>query len=299
MSQSGLSFERLVSFCQVAEAGGVAKAARGDPVRQSQFSRQIKELQEFFGVPLVRRVGRGSALTEAGVELYRLAREQLSSLADFRMAATRRPLSLTVAAGESVLQWLVMARLPALSKRLPEVRFRFLNLPTKEAAGRLREGTVDLALVRADGGIDAFNSLPLGKLRFSWFVPGPLLPTRKPPSRRFKALAALPLAALEGRGRHREQLAGLAEQAGVTLNLRLELPSFPLVAQAVRSGSCAGILPTIAADELLSTGVVECRPAGFERLTRKMALVWSARNAGIRTVVSHAATTLAEVWRMP
>ena len=47
---TGLTLERLHSFLMVAEAGGVTKAAGGDPNRQSLFSRQIKELEEFFGV---------------------------------------------------------------------------------------------------------------------------------------------------------------------------------------------------------------------------------------------------------
>ena len=66
LQHSGLSLDRLQSFCCVAEAGGVTKAAKGDPARQSLFSRQIKELEEFFGVELMRRSGRGVALTEAG-----------------------------------------------------------------------------------------------------------------------------------------------------------------------------------------------------------------------------------------
>ena len=40
---SGLSLDRLRSFLKVAEAGNLATAAQGDAVRQSQYSRQIKE----------------------------------------------------------------------------------------------------------------------------------------------------------------------------------------------------------------------------------------------------------------
>lgn len=46
---SGLSIDRLRSFLKVAEAGNLATAAQGDVVRQSQYSRQIKELEGFFG----------------------------------------------------------------------------------------------------------------------------------------------------------------------------------------------------------------------------------------------------------
>ena len=44
----------------MAEAGGIARAAKDDAVRQSQFSRQISELEQFFGV----------ALTEPGLRAH-------------------------------------------------------------------------------------------------------------------------------------------------------------------------------------------------------------------------------------
>ncbi|MBI4661435.1 MAG: hypothetical protein HY735_21645 [Verrucomicrobia bacterium] len=42
-SRSGLSLERLKTRCEIADRGGISKAAEGDPVKQSQFSRQLRE----------------------------------------------------------------------------------------------------------------------------------------------------------------------------------------------------------------------------------------------------------------
>ena len=95
LSQSGLSLDRLQSFCLVAEAGGVTKAAKGDAARQSQFSRQIKELEEFVGTELLRRSGRGVTLTEAGRQLHTLAREHFAALGDFKADCAREPVRLT------------------------------------------------------------------------------------------------------------------------------------------------------------------------------------------------------------
>ena len=61
---SGLSLDRLRTFLRVAVAGNLAKAAKGDATQQSQFSRQIKELEAFFGVALTRRVGRRIEITD-------------------------------------------------------------------------------------------------------------------------------------------------------------------------------------------------------------------------------------------
>src|SRR5689334_689413 len=54
-SDRGLSIDRLRVLVEVHDAGGIAQAAPGDPVRQSQYSRQLRELSEFFGVEVARR----------------------------------------------------------------------------------------------------------------------------------------------------------------------------------------------------------------------------------------------------
>jgi len=81
--KGGLSLDRLASFCAVAEAGSIVKAAGGDPVRQSLISRQIRELEEFFGAELTWRRGKGLAVTPAGRRLAALVRGQLQDLDDF------------------------------------------------------------------------------------------------------------------------------------------------------------------------------------------------------------------------
>lgn len=55
LARGGLSLDRLASLVALADARGVSAAARGDPARQSQFSRQLKELEAFFGVALIER----------------------------------------------------------------------------------------------------------------------------------------------------------------------------------------------------------------------------------------------------
>ena len=58
-SLTGVSIDRLKSFLLVAEAGGHARAAPGDPVRQSQLSRQVSELEVALAQELFVRSGRG------------------------------------------------------------------------------------------------------------------------------------------------------------------------------------------------------------------------------------------------
>ena len=57
-SKGGLSLDRLRNFVLISEAGGLSRAAGRDPTRMSLFSKQIKELESFFGTSLTIRQGR-------------------------------------------------------------------------------------------------------------------------------------------------------------------------------------------------------------------------------------------------
>src|SRR5215831_11219024 len=83
-AESGLSLDRLKALLAVGAAGSIVKAAEGDPVKQSQYSRQIKELEDFFRIKLVERHGKGIRLTANGKELARISRFFLLGLSNFQ-----------------------------------------------------------------------------------------------------------------------------------------------------------------------------------------------------------------------
>src|SRR6185436_19506222 len=83
-AESGLSLDRLKAFLSVGAAGSIVKATRGDSVKQSQYSRQIKELEDFFRTKLVERHENGMRLTANGKELARISRFFLLGLSNFQ-----------------------------------------------------------------------------------------------------------------------------------------------------------------------------------------------------------------------
>jgi DNA-binding transcriptional LysR family regulator len=52
-----LSLERIRTLVEVSRAGSISQAAPGDVTHQSQYSRQLKELEQFFGTELATRYG--------------------------------------------------------------------------------------------------------------------------------------------------------------------------------------------------------------------------------------------------
>ena len=119
LREGGLSFDRLQSFCLVAQAGGVTKAAKGEANKQTLYSRQIKELEEFFGTELVRRKGRGIELTPAGERLNKVAREYFAALLDFKSECKGLPVEIVIGAGESIIRWVLLPRLAEIRKEPP------------------------------------------------------------------------------------------------------------------------------------------------------------------------------------
>jgi len=291
LNESGLSLDRLESFCLVAQAGGVTKAAKGDPTKQSLFSRQIKELEEFFGIELIRRKGRGISLTESGARLNSIARDCFASLSDFKADCKGRPVEVVVGTGDSIIQWLLMPRLDELRRQLPNVRLKFLNLATGEAVKRLADGMIDFAVVRKDAVKRPLHAAPLGKLTYSLFMPSALGAGISVKSR-LKSLDGLPLATLEGEGSFRNELAELARKEGQKLNIQVECSSFPLAARAVTKGRVAAILPSIAADDVKASGVEAVTIPMLKHFDRAMCLASNARLIRIRPILQQVAAAI-------
>src|SRR5437763_14976644 len=104
-AKGGLSLERLDAFAQIVAASGISKAAPGNLTRQSQYSRQLKELEEFFGVELVQR-GKGRfQLTPEGRELFRVIQMQIGGLEELLRRWSNARVDLRIGAGEAWLHW--------------------------------------------------------------------------------------------------------------------------------------------------------------------------------------------------
>ena len=98
-AESGLSLDRLRALVEVGAAGSMVRAAGGDPARQSQYSRQIKELEDFFQAGLVERHGKGIRLTASGRELARISRFFLLGLSNFQRGCLAEGQTYRIGAG--------------------------------------------------------------------------------------------------------------------------------------------------------------------------------------------------------
>ncbi len=296
-SDRGLSLDRLRVLLEIHDAGGIAQAAPGDPIRQSQYSRQLRELSEFFGTDIARRHGRQLKLTPQGAQLAELVRLQLVALQDFRAECRAEGADYTVAAGDSLIQWLVIPRLAAALARLPSVRFATSNLRTNEIVQQLGDGRVDFGIVRKDALAAGLKSAPLGPLTFTVVVPKALAPRRT--GLTFKeVLSRLPIAAHTSDGQFTKKLRAAAQAAGTELRLALVCQSFPQALAAVRSGGFAAILPSLALQDLDASAYVEVSAPELDGFRRDLVLAWNARLVRIRPGAQKVIEHLRQSWNI-
>ena len=259
----GVTIDRMYSFLQVHAAEGFAKAARRDPIRQSQLSRQVRELEQALDAELFGRRGRGIETTPAGILLAATIRDFVNGLARVR-TAQRLPIHL--AAGGSVLRWLLLPALPMPvhpgDDPFPPVRAE----PGDSGSIRegLEDGSLDLGVLRAAEVTAPLAGTPLGDVEYAWFCARsrvPIAPEATP-----AALgAAAPLVDIYGE----PELKAMFRELGAPV-MRVE--SFREAAELIRAGQCAGLLPLFAAQELTEAEFHIIRPKAFARYASRLML---------------------------
>lgn len=239
LTEAGLSVGKLVAFVRFAEAGSIRAAARGNTVRQTQYSRQIKELSEFFGVELVRRKGRGLELTQRGRELARAARAHLKVLDDIKASCGAEPVEYRLGAANSVLQRLVLPRFGRLLSGASKAAWHFHNMSAESVVAGIDDHVLDFGVVRRSAIGERAASQKLRTVGYSVFLPKRLCRSGERPE---KAALRIPLATSNGT-EFLEELTAALDRRGVRLDLRCFCNSFSQAACILRSGAAGAILP--------------------------------------------------------
>lgn len=183
---SGLSLDRLRSFLEVGAAGSIAKAAGGDAVRQSQYSRQIRELEDFFSIKLIERDGKGTRLTANGRELARISRFFMRGLSNFQRGCLAEEQTFRLGASATCIHRFL---LPLLSdSRLARSKARYVTEVTSddEIERRLHDLTLDFGVIHRAMVSRPLQTKELGKWKMKLWVPKALHRTEASATQAFK-----------------------------------------------------------------------------------------------------------------
>ena len=194
-AESGLSLDRLRAMLEVGASGSIVKAAEGDPVRQSQYSRQIKELEDFFRVKLMERDRKGMRLTTNGRELARISRFFLLGLSNFQRGCLAEGQTFRIGASATFIRQFLV---PVITNSLDQTDNRFVLevAADDEIERRLHDLTLDFGVVTATALSRPLQTRTIGKSKLLLVVPRPLCSSRAAASKAFRE-ESLPVALAE------------------------------------------------------------------------------------------------------
>jgi len=243
-SISGFSLDRMRSFLLVAEAGNLAKAAKGEASKQSQFSRQIKELEGFFGVALTRRVGRRIEITAEGLRLAGLIRRHFGEVDDFREAVNERPVCVRIGTQGSLIDWLLVPRIAACRDALGGALVELEQLRSADIVRSVTDGRLDFGIVRNDAVTAGMKRWKLGKIGYALFAPKSVWKAGVTVEDVLRSVAVGEL--LPG-GQYSNRWREWLEEAKIKPRVAVRMPSFVHLARMTRETGLAAVLPEIAA----------------------------------------------------
>ncbi|MEB1530722.1 LysR substrate-binding domain-containing protein [Xanthomonas sp. WHRI 7945] len=234
MRRITFDLDALRSFVAGIELGSFAKAADRQGRSTSAISAQLKKLEEQAGQALLRRSGRGLALTDAGEILLGYAR-RLLELNDEAAAALHG----------SVLQgWVRLGLQEDFGERmLPDVLGRFARAHPKvrieariarhqELLARVESGQLDLALVW-DAGTASAHRQPQAAWPMRWIAAADAPP---PDPAGWNSDTPLPLVMLDAPCLLRTAATTALDRAGIPWRIAFTSASLGGVWAAVRAG---------------------------------------------------------------
>ncbi|WP_433218203.1 LysR family transcriptional regulator [Dactylosporangium sp. CS-047395] len=268
------SFDLLLS---VARLGSVGRAAAAHGISQPAASARLRQLERRLALTLLDRSPRGSTLTETGALVADWARAavEAADALNAGIAALRasRHSRLTVAASQTVAEYLLPAWLVALHTGSPGLSVTLRALNSTDVAERVLSGEADLGFVEGPSVPPGLDAAVVGADRLTVIVaPG------HPWSRRRRGVTAAELAAtpLVSREAGSGTRGALEAALGSTPASLLDLSSTTAIKHAVAAGNAPGVVSSLAIVAELAAGTLVAVATPDVPLQRRLHAVWPA-----------------------
>jgi DNA-binding transcriptional LysR family regulator len=295
--ESGFSLDRLRSLLEVHEAGYIAKASRDDRTRANLISRQITELEEFFGTKLRKKEGRQAKLSEDGEELAKLTKRFLRQLEEYQDRVEGRPETINLGTGNTIIEIVLLPKLSDIRKQANGAMVMLRNRRSRDIIDQLNSGELHIGIVSETRLPSSLDSKPLGQVSFELFIPSTLKAKAnfKDP---LKTMSELPYASLDGSGETKTAITDAARKRKLTIRPELECSGSGQVAAAIKNGNFCGILPSFFNSYFEKDQVHRVKIPRMGKLNRKYVVAWLPSAMKIREKpISGAVDSISEIFR--
>lgn len=270
-----MDFKKLIYFAAVADCGSFTKAAAQLRVAQPALSRQIRLLEEEFGLELLVRFDRQTKMTDAGEVLLKHARQLIrgfESVGNEMQLLGRRPRGSVIVGAPPSLGTVIV---PKIVERLRD-EFADVALKVREGTAPFLEHSiidaqVDLALIAEEPGVRAIESETLAHEDI-------VLISRKELLRRIDEQSGWPpedIAVMFSQ-QVNALVTPILEEAGVVLPSALEIDALHAIKAMTLQGRGVALMPIGVFHEELEAGLLCAARICRVRLSRPIVLVYSA-----------------------
>ncbi|MCH2108121.1 MAG: LysR family transcriptional regulator [Polyangiaceae bacterium] len=250
----------LESLVVVAEKGTIGEAAKRLGVSQSALSRRLQTLEFDLGVELLVRQGRGVVFTEMGrraveegkilTDRYGRLKEELSRIESRKEGVVR------IGGGATAVGYLLPPAIARFSAQHPGLRFEVREAGSREVEQAVVAGELDLGIVTLPLQQPDLNQSPLVRDRIV-LVAGSQHPLVRGSSAdeasgsgleiESTELQGLPLVGFEKNSAIRRLIDDALLNAGVTMNVTMELRSISTILRLVESTQSLGFVSALGA----------------------------------------------------
>ncbi|MDR6879979.1 LysR family transcriptional regulator [Bacillus sp. 3255] len=233
------NYELYKVFYWAAKTGSLTQAASALYLTQPSVSHAIKQLENSFGLTLFYRNSKGVALTQEGEVLYSYIEKSqiLISLAEKQMAALKNLDSgeLRIGGSDSLFKHYMLPYLETYHQQYPAVGLHLNHGTTPEIIALLKEGNIDLGVVRmpiSDPQLEVRESIQLQDC----FVAGSRYSELKGMILTLDMLLQYPVILFSRNSRARMAITELFQSYGLNLKPEIEVGSVDLLIELARKG---------------------------------------------------------------
>jgi LysR family nitrogen assimilation transcriptional regulator len=149
-----MNLRTLKYFVAIVDAGSLTAAAEAISIAQPALSRQMRDLEQELGRPLLLRTARGVRMTQAGAVLYESALRMLAEAQKLRTQLEdphSGESSVVLGASPTLSRVLVPGVFERCQRSLTDVRLTVREALTPMLIDWLEKGAIDLAIITGTG----------------------------------------------------------------------------------------------------------------------------------------------------
>ena len=290
-----MELRHLRYFLAIAEFSNYRAAAEKLLVSQPTLSQQMKDLEKELGAKLFERTGRGVRLTQAGKLFVEYAHRSLNILEEGQAAILEFDTVLRGNLRLGVLQTVGTYLIPEVvvqyTNQFPNIDLKVFELSAREIEKGLIEGGLDIGISFEPRGRNEILTEPLFDEKLMLFV-SKEHPLSRRKTVRCAEISKHRLCLLSQQYNTRQMIDAAFAEAGVQLDIAVELNTVASCAAVALAGGPATILPEIAVRNRQPGACIQVeRPA----IKRTICLLNRKTQSPIRAQTKFAETVVAAV----